>query len=129
MACTDGEPIDDLHRARAASNQVAVRSEPVKRLEAQGGALVRIHFESGDPEPADTLFFNTGQVQRSPLAKHLGCRFKADGGVETTDRQCTSVPGLYLAGDADKDVQFAIVAASELGSTAATNGLPDARMP
>jgi thioredoxin reductase len=113
LACTDGDPIDADHRARAERNGISTRPEPVARLEAGDGRLARIHFASGPAEPADALFFNTGQYQRSPLAQNLGCRFKADGGVETSDRQCTSVPGLYLAGDADKDVQFAIVAAAE----------------
>ena len=36
-----------------------------------------------------------------------------------TDKQCTSVAGVYLAGDADGDVQFSIVAAAE-GAVAAT---------
>jgi thioredoxin reductase len=118
LACTDGEPIDARHAALAARNGIRVRPEPVERLEASSGALSRIHFASGPPESCDALFFNTGQYQRSPLAKSLGCKFKPDGGVESTDRQCTSVPGLYVAGDADKDVQFAIVAAAE-GATAA----------
>jgi thioredoxin reductase len=40
------------------------------------------------------------------------------GAVQTTPRQGTGIPGLFLAGDADKDVQFVIVAAGE-GATAA----------
>jgi thioredoxin reductase len=118
LACPDGEPLDELQIARAASNDIRVRPEPIARLEAGDGRLGRIHFASGPSEPCDAFFFNTGQVQRSVLPQKLDCRFKPNGGVETTDRQCTSVPGLYLAGDADKDVQFAIVAAAE-GATAA----------
>lgn len=66
----------------------------------------------------DAMFFNTGQVQRSDLPRLLGCRIDEHGGVVTTAKQRTGVPGLFLAGDADRDVQFAIVAAAE-GATAA----------
>lgn len=118
LACTDAALPDDHHLESAERNRIRLRHERVVRLEGRDGLLHRVHFESGPPEACDALFFNTGQVQRSGLPRLLGCRFKDDGGVQTTDRQCTSVPGLYLAGDADKDVQFAIVAAAE-GATAA----------
>jgi thioredoxin reductase len=62
------------------------------------------------------LFFNTDQLQRSDLPEQLGCTLDDDQ-VQTGRKQRTSVPGLYLAGDADGDVQFAIVAAAE-GATA-----------
>jgi thioredoxin reductase len=39
--------------------------------------------------------------------------------IETGKKQGTGVRGLFLAGDADGDVQFAIVAAAE-GAIAAT---------
>jgi len=77
-----------------------------------------VHFDEGEPLEADALFFNTGQVQRSDLPRLFGCEFDKDGGVKTTDRQCTTIKGLYLAGDADKEVQFVIVAAAQ-GATAA----------
>ncbi len=118
-ACTIGGAIDEEMRARAARLGIDVREEPVTRLEGEGGLLRRIHFDSAAPLDCDALFFNTGQAQRSDLPRLLGCDFKSDGGVATNDRQCTGVPGLYLAGDADRDVQFSIVAAAE-GAVAAT---------
>ena len=60
-----------------------------------------------------TLFFNTGRHQRSPLAERLGCRF--DEGAVATDRPLeeTSVPGVFVAGDASKDLLLVVVAAAE----------------
>ena len=49
----------------------------------------------------------------------LGCKCDEAGLILTEGKQTTGVCGMFLAGDADGDVQFAIVAAAE-GATAAT---------
>jgi thioredoxin reductase len=59
------------------------------------------------------LFFNTGQTQRSSLFAKLQCDFTDKGGVESRDQGETNVVGLYVAGDASRDVQLVIVAAAE----------------
>ena len=117
-ACIDGEVADAKHLALAKRNNIPIRTEKVALLEHSEGVLRAVHFTSGPPLPAQALFFNTGQVQRSDLPRLFGCKFDKNGGIETSDRQCTTVKGLYLAGDADKEVQFVIVAAAQ-GATAA----------
>jgi thioredoxin reductase len=117
VACTNGVRPREK-KGEADRLGIPVREERLVRVQAEAGALKAVEFESGERLPADAIFFNTGQVQRSPLAQKLGCRFRPDGGVWTSNSQCTDIPGLYLAGDADKDVQFVIVAAAE-GATAA----------
>jgi len=47
----------------------------------------------------------------------LGCQCDDHGHIRTCEKQRTFVPGLYLAGDADVEVQFVVVAAAE-GATA-----------
>lgn len=116
-ACTHGEAPSDESVERAERAGITIRTERVTRLEACDGRLCAVHFERGSPIPCTGLFFNTGQFQRSDLAERLGCSVKDNGGIATTKRQATDVPGLYVAGDADKDVQFVIVAAAE-GATA-----------
>ena len=59
------------------------------------------------------MFLNTGQYTRSPLAERLGCQFTSRGAVRTDNLGETNVRGLYVAGDASRDVQFVIVAAAE----------------
>lgn len=115
-ACTDGEAIDGAQRERAARHGITLREERVHRLEGSEH-LERVVFKSGPPLECQALFFNTGQAQQADLAARLGCTIRR-GAVQTTDRQGTGVPGLFLAGDADRDVQFVIVAAGE-GATAA----------
>ncbi|HYF15955.1 MAG TPA: NAD(P)/FAD-dependent oxidoreductase [Phycisphaerales bacterium] len=118
VACSHGVAPSEKMLARAERNGIRVRTERVTGLEHERGRMTRLCLESGRAERVDALFFNTGQVQRSGLAAQLGCTFREDGGVKTSDRQCTTIKGLYLAGDADKDVQFVVVAAAE-GATAA----------
>jgi thioredoxin reductase len=49
----------------------------------------------------------------------LGCECDKNGMIKTAGKQGAGVCGMFLAGDADGDVQFAIVAAAE-GAIAAT---------
>ena len=100
-------------RSRLERHGIALRRDPIVRLEGKDGLLERIVFEAGDPLPRRGLFFRTGQYQRSPLAEQLGCEFNHKGTVKTNDFEGTCVPGLYVAGDASEDVQLAIIAASE----------------
>jgi thioredoxin reductase len=103
-----GEDLEQLSR-----EGIEVREERVTRLEGQNGLLERIVFETGESMPRRALFFCSGQHQRSALARKLGCRFTPKGAVDTGSCEATDVPGLYVAGDASKEAQFAIVAAAE----------------
>ncbi len=116
-ACADGESVSDADRARLKANGIAFRPEPLARLEGDDH-LRRLVFAEGPPLDCDALFFNTRRVQHSALPEALGCRSDERDEIRTRGKQQTGVPGLYLAGDADGDVQFAIVAAAE-GAVAA----------
>lgn len=61
----------------------------------------------------DALFVSSSQRQKSALIESFGCHIGASGCVETGEHESTNVPGLYVAGDASSNVQFAIVAAAE----------------
>ncbi|MGI9041276.1 MAG: NAD(P)/FAD-dependent oxidoreductase [Gemmatimonadales bacterium] len=114
VLCTgqaDGLPEGGNTRLAAAG--IAVRQEPVIRLEGQGGWLERVVFAGGPAIERRALFFCGDQRQRSPLAERLGCRFTEKGAVDTGKCEATDVPGLYVAGDASKEAQFVVVATSE----------------
>jgi thioredoxin reductase len=70
-------------------------------------------FEGAPPASRRALFFTTGQYQQSPLAIRLGCEFNDKGTVRTGKYETTHLPGLYVAGDASRAVQWVVVAASE----------------
>jgi thioredoxin reductase len=92
---------------------IDVRTELIERLEGAEGRLSRILFQAGEPVERDALFFSTGQEQCCDLTVKLGCVFTHKGSVKTDLKGDTNVPGLYVAGDAARDVQFVIVAAAE----------------
>lgn len=87
--------------------------ERIARLEGTNGQLERVVLTSGAAIPRRGLFFHTYPRQRSLLATRLGCTFTRKGAVKTRRLEDTGVPGLYVAGDASRDVQFVIVAAAE----------------
>ena len=119
VLCTDGpSKLSTAYRDRLARCSIPVREERIVRLEAgarttdQG--LFRIVFENGPDLPRRALFFNTGRHQASSLAERLGCEMYGQSGCKVDNqRQSSNVPGLYVAGDASRDVLQAIVAASE----------------
>lgn len=115
---TDGKRLSPVQRARSKRHGIAVREEPVSRLVGRTGRLERIEFAIGRPLARTALFFATGQEQRSDLAKTLGCDFMADGSVATKEHETTTVPGVYVAGDASHRSQKLVVAVAE-GSLAA----------
>ncbi len=118
-ACTDGEPISEDEREWLEANGVALREESILRLEGDD-ALRRIVFEDGPPLDCPALFFNTSRVQHSSLPRLLGCEYDEHSEVVTEGDQSTCTPGLYLAGDADGDVQFIVMAAAEGAHAAVT---------
>ena len=114
VLCTDGiTRLGSAGRERLARRGIAVRAQRIARLEGTGGVLERIVFQTGEALPRRGMFFSTGQGQACALAEKLGCQFSLKGAVRTNHREETNVPGLYVAGDASRDVQLAIVAAAE----------------
>lgn len=118
-ACTSGESISAADRKRLGRGGIELREEAPTRLEGRDGQIERLHFAAGRPLECDAMFFNCEQMQRSKLPVQLGCECDDQGLLVAKGKQGSGVPGLFLAGDADGDVQFAIVAAAE-GAIAAT---------
>jgi thioredoxin reductase len=113
VVCTHGGRLALHHRERLARNHIAVRTEPIARLEHADGVLASVLFTSGDPLPRDAMFFSTGQRPQSDLATKLGCTLTRHGTVNTGTLCDTNVPRLFVAGDASRDAQFVVVAAAE----------------
>ncbi|MEP6913565.1 MAG: NAD(P)/FAD-dependent oxidoreductase, partial [bacterium] len=114
VLCTDGPAeLSEDERERLAHHKITIREDRIKRLEGSDGALKRIVFANGEPLTRSAMFFSTGHRQASDLAEKLDCKFTEQGCVDTGEYETTNVPGLYVAGDASRLVQFVIVAASE----------------
>ena len=114
VLCSDGpSELSDQQLHRLTRYNISVREDRIARLEGSDGVLQHIVFANGDLLARRGVFFSAGQKQGSDLPKMLGCVFTEDGCVDTGDYETTNVPGLYVAGDASRLVQFVIVAASE----------------
>ena len=114
MLCTDGPvDFDDESRDRLEQNGIAIREGRVARLDGADGILRHVVFDTGERLARRALFFTTGQTQQSDLAVRLGCEFNDKGTVRTGKYETTHLPGLYVAGDASRAVQWVVVAAAE----------------
>ena len=118
VLCTNGPcRLTDEYRAKLDRFGIALREDRVVRFEGDE-SRIRVVFENGDALERRALFFNTSSRQRSDLARRLGCELDERGGVLCEKFQSTGVRGLYVAGDASREVLQVIVAAGE-GSEAA----------
>jgi thioredoxin reductase len=113
VLCTDG-PSELSHEEleRLARHRIGVRTDRVTRLDGDE-RLERIVFDRGEPLAREALFFTTGQTQQSFLAHDLGCEINEKGTVRTGKYEATHLPGLFVAGDASRAVQWVVVAAAE----------------
>jgi len=114
VLCTDGPSelsVEDIDRL--IHNGIQIRENKIARLEGTDGVLERIMFLDGEVLRRRALFFSSGQQQRCDLPAKLGCKFTDKGAVNTSDYQATNIPGVYVAGDASRLIQLAIVAAAE----------------
>ena len=107
----------DQDREQLARAGIGIREERISRLEGDAGELERIRFASGEALPVRALFFPSRGRQRCDLAERLGCNMTEKGMVDTGKFE-TTVRGVYVAGDASRNVQLVVIAAAE-GATAA----------
>jgi thioredoxin reductase len=113
VLCTHGPAVlSERERDLLEKRNIPVRETGIVRLEGDDGCLRAIVFEDGARLPRKALFFNTGQHPRSALLEGLGGTF-AEKGVSCDEDGLTSVAGVYVAGDASRDVQLVIMACAE----------------
>jgi thioredoxin reductase len=125
---TDGpSDFDAAERERLGALGVPLNEKRIARLEGKSDGsegLSRIFFEDGSSLEREGLFYVPPQRQRSGLAENLGCEVVAMGpaaSVVKADPMTgeTSVPGVYVAGDAGFPPQSVVLAASSGAKAAA----------
>jgi thioredoxin reductase len=92
---------------------ILVHKEKIKRLEGSKQQLREIILESGEAVSCNKMFFGNNYSQQSNLAEELGCRLSKHNVIVTKKSGHTSVPGLYVAGDASWDIHLVVIAAAE----------------
>jgi thioredoxin reductase len=113
---TDGpSELSPDYRSQLEKEHIPIYEGQIGSMEGTpDGRLERIVMTSGDVIQRSAMFFNTGQHQRSSLPARLGCELDSKGGVAVGEYEVeTCVDGVYVAGDASRDVQLVIVAAAE----------------
>ncbi|MHA6249493.1 NAD(P)/FAD-dependent oxidoreductase [Pontibacter sp. CAU 1760] len=108
---TDELRRDDLELLEL--NEVKVEKRKILKLEGQDGQLAHIVLQGGEKTAQQAMFFGEGTKQQSVLGEMLGCEFTSKGVIKTRRLQQSNIPGLYVAGDAARDMQMVIVAAAE----------------
>jgi thioredoxin reductase len=102
------------------ANGIPVITTPIRKLEGENGQLQKILFKNGEASECDALFFVNGYTQHCDIAEAFGCEVSRKGVIVTNLQQQTNIKGLYVAGDAAKDMQFVVVAGAEGAKAAVT---------
>jgi thioredoxin reductase len=105
--------LKDKQREKLEAKRIRVITTKIDRLEGAEGLLKKIIFKNGEELEREALFFVNGYEQQCNLAEVFGCEMNKKGVVVTNSKQQTTIKGLYVAGDADMDVQFVVVAGAE----------------
>jgi thioredoxin reductase len=116
--CSNGGRLTSKDRTLLSDNHINEYEEPIVKVASRDDAAMEIQFESGAALACDAIFFGAGQRQHSHFPQSLGCELDENGLIRRDPKQYTCVEGVFVAGDAAGDVQFAIVAAAQ-GATAA----------
>jgi len=93
--------------------KIQVITDAIEKLRGSNGVLRTIVMKNNRQYPCDALFFVNGYRQQSNLVELLGCTIGKKKMIITNKFQQTNVHGVYVAGDADKDVHFVVIAAAE----------------
>jgi thioredoxin reductase len=114
IVCSDGRSrMTAKQRAQLAQHAVAIHEQRIARVEHDDGCVRRLAMRDGTHVECDAVFFSSGQSPQCNFPSKLGCEFTHKGTVKTDHLGQTRVPGVYVVGDASRDVQFVIVAAAE----------------
>lgn len=114
VLCTDGPAELTVEcSARLERNGVRVREDRVVAIEGSPAGLDRIVFEQGEPLPRHALFVFGNYHEASDLAKRLGCEGFTPTDIRVHKHGRAGVPGLFVIGDASRDVLQVAVAAAE----------------
>lgn len=111
---TDGAYyLSPRQRQQLAAVHINVISKRVKMLEVNNGRLEGVLLTNGNLVRCDSIFVLHRHHVNDELLKQLTCRCTKLGAAITNRHQQTSVPGLYVAGDASFDMHMVILAAAE----------------
>jgi thioredoxin reductase (NADPH) len=103
---------------------IKVVTQPLSFVKTQNG--IGVILAAGEQLEFDVLYPALGCDVNSNLARAMGAKHTAAGFLEVDDKQQTTVPGLYAAGDVVSDLHQISVAEGHaaIAATAIHNSLP-----
>lgn len=114
IVCSHGRArMTTKQRTQLTDHAVSVHEQRIARVEHDEGRVRRLVMHDGTQVDCEAVFFSSGQSLDCSFPSKLGCEFTSKGTVKTDHFGQTRVPGVYVVGDASRDVQFVIVAAAE----------------
>ena len=93
--------------------KIPVINSRLSHLVSKNDKLTSIAMKNGESYPCDAIFFVNGYEQQCNFLQELGCIISSKKVAVTNKLQQTNIPGVYVAGDASKDMHFVVVAAAE----------------
>ena len=118
--CSEERPqIADGLRRELTARGVRVEHRELRSVERERDG-VRLVFTEGGSLWRRKLFYHLGGSPASTLAARAGAKVDDKGSVEVDAKGASSISGLFVAGDATRDVLQAIVAAGEGASAGVT---------
>jgi thioredoxin reductase len=120
VICTNGEEPDMeqtlLDQLKALN--IPVLDQPIKCVVSKTSEITGVDLEGGMSLDCERLYFAIGQYPADDLGAQLGCKRDELGRLVIDERNHTSVPNVFAAGDIAPGPQVAIVAAAS-GAVAA----------
>ena len=114
VLCSHGPSgLRPAQRTQLAANGIEVDERRIASMEHDAGQIRRLMFDTNEHRTCEAAFIASGQRQQCELPRELGCAVTRQGLVKTDHLGRTGLPGLYVVGDASRDVQFVVVAAAE----------------
>lgn len=111
---TDGKKkVKPFQKEYLDANEITVITTPILKMQGEDGFLRKIILKNGEERHCDALFFVNGYTQQCNIAEAFGCEVSKKGVIVTNRLGQTNISGLYVAGDASKDLQFVVVAGAE----------------
>lgn len=122
---TNGQPLEQETVAELGSHAVPVYQQAIVRLHSDGGTLTAVELDDGTLVPRDSGFIQEDIAKPSnDFASQLGAAQGTNewglSVVEVDDGGATSVPGLYVVGDARRVFAGLMTAAAD-GSVCAAH--------
>lgn len=126
IVCTNGQAsLSDEQKDWLQLKGIALMEQPVSAFIGQNGSLEYVRFADGTQVPRAGGFVMPKFVQSTLFGERLGFERTESGGIRTDEKGRTSIPGIYVAGDASSFMPSQLVFAAAEGSRTAMSVIMD----